>query len=192
MDKPVEILEIDSTTRITAYHDFEAYAFEDLCGDEFGVQTLNIARGYNDISTKDEVEEAVRRVKDSIHYHSHNDYEAKRERVLGAWFEAKGYAFEFITLRGYSQGEWADVVIYTPIDNAEYLKYRKEDLRAWFRGDVFVVARENLETYVNTIDSDNSIERWEIADSIGGVMLDLPKDLESYAKDTWDLEIITI
>jgi hypothetical protein len=188
MDKPVEVFEIDSNTRITAYHDtYGGYALEDLCGDDFGVQTLNIARGYNDISTKDEVEEAVRRVKDSIHYFNHEEYADKRERVIGAWLSAKGYAYEFVSLRGYSQGEWADVVIYTPNDNAEYLKYRKADLQAWFRGDVYVIARENLETYVNTIDSDNSIERWEIADSIGGVMLDLPKDLESFAKDTWDL-----
>jgi hypothetical protein len=187
MDKPVEILEVNGNTRVATYHDYEAYAFEDLCGDDFGVQTLSIARGCNDISSKDEVAEAVERVKDSIHYHSHNDYGDKRERVLGAWLSAKGYAFEFISLRGYSQGEWADVVIYTPIDNAEYLKYRKEDLKAWFRGDVYVVARENLETYVNTTDSDNTIERWEIADSIGGVMLDSTSDLEAYAKDTWDL-----
>lgn len=187
MDKPVEILEIDSETRITAYHDCEAYAFEDLCGDDFGVQTLSIARGYNDISSNDEVRDSVERVKDSIHYHSHNDYQDKRERVLGAWLSAKGYAYKFITLRGYSQGEWADVVIYTPIDNAEYLKYREVDLRNWFRGDVYVIARENLETYVNTIDSDNKIERWEIADCVGGVMLEDTNELATYAKDTWDL-----
>lgn len=183
METPIQIFEIDSQTRIAVYQDYHPYKMEHLCGNGFGVQTLNIARNLSEISSDDEVKETVRRVRDSIHYYNYNDYEDKRERVLGAWLSAKGYAFDFVTLRGYSQGEWADVVVYTPIQNAEYLKYQIEDLQNWFRGDVFVLTKENLETYVNVHDDSNEIKRWEYADSIGGVLGDSNELLFEKAKE---------
>lgn len=188
MATPIMELEIDSTTRITAYYDDFPYSFEDLCGDDFGVQTLRIARNFNEISSKDEAREAIAEIVARFNYHTHDNYEELRERWIGWWLSQNGYAYEFLCLRGYSQGDWADVVIYTPMDNAEYLKHQRQALENWFRGDVYVIARENLETYVNTIDSDNTIERWEMADSIGGVMLEDSDELLAYAKDTWDLE----
>ena len=163
-----ELLEqIDENTRLMSDYDFETYPLSDVLTFDTGVQTLSIARGYNDISTNDDIKDGIERIVNSIHYHSHNDYQAKRERVIGAWLEAKGYAFKFVSLRGYSQGEWADVVVYTPIDNADYLEGDFKALRDWFRGDIYTVAKEQRKIY--TAEDGDTIELWETVDSIGAV-----------------------
>lgn len=183
MDKALEVFGVDEDTRIAVYNDWSHYDYQEVCGDGLGVQTLSIHRQYRDISSKDEVAQVVARVKDSIHYHSHDNYADKRERVIGAWLSAKGYAYEFITLRGYSQSEWAEVVIYTEAENAEYLGGYRRALENWFRGDVYTVAVEKRKVF--TAEDGETIETWNVQDAISCVDSDNIEDLEQYAR--WNL-----
>jgi hypothetical protein len=165
-----ELLEqIDENTRLTSDYDFHTYSLGDILWHDTGVQTLGIARGYNLISTNDELKDGIERIVSSLNYHTHRNYQDARQRVIGAWLSAKGYVYKFVSLRGYSQGEWADVVVYMPMENSmEYLEGGEiETLEAWFRGDIYNVAKEQRKIY--RAEDGDTIERWETIESVGGV-----------------------
>jgi hypothetical protein len=162
-----ELLEqIDENTRLTSDYDFHSYSLADILSDFTGVQTINIASGYHNISTgDDDISTGVNRIVEAFPYWN-KDYEAKRERAIGAWLTAKGYVFEFVSLRGYSQGEWADILVYTTLDNSEYLYGEIDTLNSWFRGDIYNIAKEQRKIY--RADDGDTLEVWETVDSVGG------------------------
>jgi len=180
MEQPIKVFEIDNNTRITAYYDAYSYELDELLANEFGIQTLNISRDYREINFSDEVMDIVERVKNSVNYFTHNNYQEKRERILTFWLSRRGYCFEFITLRGYSQSDWADVLVYTKLDQ-EYLKHRISELKDWFRGDVYLVAVERKKVF--TASDGETLERWDIEDSVSGVLVDNESEFEQIGKD---------
>jgi hypothetical protein len=164
-----ELLEqIDDNTRLTSDYDYGTYTLGDILSDFTGVQTINIASGYHHISTgDDDIARGVNRIVEAFPYW-YKHYEAKRERAIGAWLTAKGYVFEFVSLRGYSQGEWADILVYTTLDNSEYLDGEIETLKSWFRGDIYNVAKEQRKIY--TAEDGDTLEQWETIESVGGII----------------------
>lgn len=180
-----ELLEqIDDNTRLTSDFDFDYYDLGDVLTDDTGVQTLSIARGYNNISTDDDLKDGIERIVASLNYHTHRSYQDARERVISAWLSAKGYAVKFVSLRGYSQGEWADVVMYTPLESdltADYLNGEARTLRAWFRGDIYNVAKEQRKIY--RAEDGDTIEQWETIDSIGRIIADSRDELIAIGRD---------
>ncbi len=180
MEQPIKVFELDDNTRITAYYDNYPYDLPELVGDNFGIQTLNISKDYREINFSDEVMDIVERVKNSVNYFTHNNYQEKRERILTFWLSRRGYCFEFITLRGYSQSDWADVLVYTKLDQ-EYLNHRISELKDWFRGDVYLVAVERKKVF--TASDGETLERWDIEDSVSGVLVDNESEFEQIGKD---------
>lgn len=164
---PQVLEQIDENTRLTSDYDFHNYDIADIMSSDFEIDTLDIARGYNNISTNSDLKDGIERIVSSLNYHTHRNYQDARQRVIGAWLSAKGYAFKFVSLRGYSQGEWADVVIYTPIENADYLEGEFKALGDWFRGDIYNVAKEQRKIY--RAEDGDTIELWETVESVGGV-----------------------
>ena len=79
----------------------------------------------------------------------------------------RGYACEFLALRGYSQSEWHDVVIYWP-DTMD-LTGQWDELRAWYCGDVFSIHLEELVHYYGY--NGRHLEQWETVDAVGRVIL---------------------
>jgi hypothetical protein len=72
-------------------------------------------------------------------------------------------------LRGYMQGEWHDIVAYAEAgDITDWAGYERE-IEAWYRGEVYWLALERLETYRN--ENGNTITQWETGDTIGGIYL---------------------
>lgn len=186
MRNPYETIQFDEDNRVSAYYEEGSYTYEEICGDGFGIQTLGIARGYNNVSTNDGGAEIVERITDSINYYSHpRDYRELQERALTLVAHKAGLAVEFVTLQGYSQGEWANVVVYCPLDEAEYLKYRIEDLKKWWRGDIFTLVHEKRTVY--TSPSGDTLDVWDTEDSIGGIMADSIEEFTEIAKDTFAL-----
>jgi len=178
-------IEIDETTRVVVTPDESGYSIEEYLGDGVGIQTLSVSRYLYEVSTSDEVTKVVSRVKDSIHYHSHDDYTEKRERVIGAWLTAKGYSYEFVGLQGYTQGDWAEVVVYAKADEIESLKPIVKDVRALWRGDVYTLTLQKSKVY--TAEDGDILTDWEWIDAIGGVILHNEEDAEKYAREIFSL-----
>lgn len=174
MNEPLLTLQVNTTNRLSAYPDYNQYAIEDILSDEVGVATLRIDTHYREISQMldEHIDRAIAHFVDRFNYYSHKNYGALREEAISRYLAFEGYACEFVSLRGYSQGEWAEVVIYRKLDEAQYLKYDKETLNAWFAGDIYTIAHEHLVTYVDTQDPDNKIERWETLDDIHAIIDD--------------------
>jgi len=161
------------------------YSIEEYIGEGVGIQTLSVSRYLYEVSTNDEVAKVVSRVKDSIHNYSHDDYTEKRERVIGAWLTAKGYAYEFISLQGYTQGDWAEVVVYAKSDEIESLKPIIKDVRAIWRGDVYTMTLQKSKVY--TAEDGETLTDWEWQDAIGGVICHTEEEAEQYAREVFSL-----
>jgi hypothetical protein len=80
-----------------------------------------------------------------------------------------GYRAMTFSLTGYSQGDWAYVVVYWRDEAINDITGVLEELEAWFRGDVYTIALEKLETYKN--ESGSEKHYWECVESIGQVIL---------------------
>jgi hypothetical protein len=100
--------------------------------------------------------------------------------------------YKTLALRGYSQGEWADIVVYADAgSDGEWLnsKNATADIEAWFRGDIYTVAIESLETYVNAKNGD-TLQRWEITDSCGMVTLSNDYTLADAGRDIFGSDAV--
>jgi hypothetical protein len=85
-----------------------------------------------------------------------------------------------LQLVGSSQSEWADIVIYaTAGDITEWGPIARE-VKAWFAGEVYTLTLEERITY--TAPNGNTLDRWELVDSVGSVYL-----LDGLTRDTAEL-----
>jgi hypothetical protein len=180
MDKVFEVVD---GFRVRVEQDDFGFTLAELIGDDVGVQSIMIADRFAPIRTNDEVADVVERVVESFNYYSHQfSYQAKRERVLGAWLEASGYLYKFVTLRGYSKGEWADVVVYVKDDyetSAEHLTNTVQTVRAWFRGDVYRFILEEAKIF--TADDGEQLTEWREVESCGGWVSSDDEQLHEWA-----------
>ena len=180
MDKFFEV--VDGFRVRVEQSDFE-WTLEELIGDDVGVQSIMIADRLAPIRTNDEVADVVERVVDSFTYYTHQfTYNSKRERVLGAWLNANRYLHKFVSLRGYSKGEWADVVVYVKDDyetSAEHLTNVVQTVRAWFRGDVYRFVLEEAKIF--TADDGEQLTEWREVESCGGWVSSDDEQLHEWA-----------
>jgi hypothetical protein len=163
--EPVTIEQLTETTRLAAYHDYGSYDWSELTGEGLGLYTLEISRDLgitNSGPCTDELERLTRELDRD-----------RWERAIGLYMHLNNRTYKTLSLRGYSQGEWAEVIVYSDAGpDGEWLKGKDatHDLEAWFRGDIYTVALESLEIYTNLKNGD-LIERWEISDSCGMVTM---------------------
>lgn len=83
------------------------------------------------------------------------------------------------SLRGYSQGDWQDVVVVTPSDGScGTAESRAETFRQWAYGDVYSVIVQHPHTWH---DGDgNTLTTWEDGDSLGGIYADSAEEVAEY------------
>lgn len=172
---------IDETHRLVASHDCCNWSLEDILGDTLNIHTTRCSDRLCEINSgnlKDELKSVANRFHDEAH-------------AVKLYLAIKGIAYTEITLRGYSQGEWHEVIIYNNEagESSEWLNDRAsfDELRAWYRGDVFRVESQQLETYANTRNG-QTLERWETIDSTSGVILHDESNLALIAANC-DLEL---
>lgn len=182
MDKVFEV--VDGFRVRVEQSDCE-YTLEELIGDDVGVQSIMVADRLAPIRTKDAVVDVVERAVESFHYYSHQfNYDIKRERVIGAWLGASGYLHKFVSLRGYSKGEWADVVIYVKDDyetSGEHLQNVVGMVRSWFRGDVYRFVLEEAKIF--TADDGEQLTEWREVESCGGWVSSDDEQLHEWAME---------
>ena len=170
-------LEISPTERVAVYLDEDYFPVEDFVGDELGIFTLHKDRHLSNIEQGDH-HAALHELMDRVN----RDQE---ESAIGKYLSLHNLVYKFVSLRGYSQSDWADVVIY---GTEPWMLLNEDSLKAWFRGDVFTLCHEKRVTFTSE-DSDRVIEEWEVIDSIGAVMLDTPEDVIDFARTDFGITL---
>lgn len=158
--------------RIAVYYDYDAPNPLESADDTIGCFPVAVARGYNGIFSGDrEILADLKRLAE--------DSEAPRredvENELVAWLEKEhGAIVKRVGLRGHSQGEWMDVVLWMkPEDSLTYataknaLHAMHKELEDWFRGEVFSIQLEEWVTYHGP--NGKTIERYEAVDGVDAV-----------------------
>lgn len=180
--------------KVVAYYDETSHDLHDLVGDYFGVSTLRIDRHYRDIELHpldNRIEGAIARFKEAFNYYSHPNYLELREHAISRYLHSLGYSCKFVDLRGYSQGDWAEVVIYIEnamfenyLDPAVLLEAAINGTKAWFRGDVYTITHEHKRVWHS---EGETMETVEIVNSVGGVMFEDTFEFMQAAYDYLDL-----
>ena len=173
------IHEIDETTRLAASYDDTRYALADIAGDGLNVFVVSQPSRMMDFSSGN-LTGILETIRDTYTGDT-------LDHALGLFFAGAGIAFKRVSLRGYSQGEWAEVIVYNsaPEDPAEWLEDPAafDDLRRWFAGDIYRVDLQKLVIY--TAPNGNTLEVWETQDdkSAFGVPLSWDSNLAQIAAE---------
>ena len=188
-DKPTYEKTLNSEQRLVLRPDYWHPAYEEILGDLIGVQTLSIARGLKDIQANDKHREPIAAIIDRL-----GRYEEETKTAIGKHLTRAGLVYEFVSLRGYSQGDWAEVVIYGDQEFFGNLRTEANTLDAWFKGEIYHFSLENLKIY--KAENGESLGRWEIEDSLGQMVIsdsygikDFDIDWETLALDCFGLDI---
>jgi hypothetical protein len=175
----VEPFEFTPTDRITLYYDDDQYDLDWILGEEVGVYTIEIERSFRALESGPRTKDLDRLIR-NLHSGFRTDWRERKLRAIELYMNLSGLEYRQVSLRGPSQSDWAEVIIYASPDDRVDLEACEEGLRDWFRGDVFTIAHEKLEVYTNH--SGNTIERWELQDSIGSILPVRGQDFEDMAK----------
>ena len=160
--EPVNVYEVSDTKRIAIYADY-AYETPWENWDYVGIHTIRVADRMVAPATDTEHTNNLEEIVES----------GDGEYGIADYFKQKGMDYRVVALQGYSQSEWANVVIYD-LGNKENLDGYVTEAKQYWRGDVYRLVPELLTTYTNLANG-NIIERWEEdedLDSVGNVYLD--------------------
>lgn len=156
---------LDSDNRIAVWQDeyFIDYLTE-WDHDCFGLWTLDAARGLRNLELN-----ASNHAYDLTNIREWQTRDNAANEMLKHLRRA-GYLAKEIALRGYSQSEWLDALIWTTLKNnaEEALEAFEDELQSWFRDGFYNVALEKRVVY--TAPDRRTLEQWEIEHAIGGVL----------------------
>jgi hypothetical protein len=161
-ENPIEVIQIDERTRYALYPDFTSYSLGEVAHDGVEIQGVDIPRSdwHTDVYARFYGTFLYRR-----------NAEALTNRAFSLWLTLNGVANRVFDLRGYSQGEYAQVVVYVRpwVANAdedgvsdEGWTWYERVANAWFAGGVYAWACERLWTY--TAEDGDTIDRWRDLD----------------------------
>lgn len=190
------IIELSESLRVAAYYDEWRQDGPFDWGVLF-VQTLRKDSGMSELTTDDGHRAAIKEIQEHNPYTSYDGYSRERltkrnlseQDAIRKHLTRAGFDCTFAELRGYSQGEWLDAVIYAKAGDVGDWAATVNEIDAWFRGDVYTVTLERLEVYTST--SGNELTQWETIDATGGVILSEPLTLE-LAKELLDIDAATV
>jgi hypothetical protein len=187
--KPTYETTLNNNQRLALWPEYGPIDFDEILGDFIGVQTLDIDRGLAPIETKDEHRDQIAQI---VERHGRRGDET--ETAISKHFTRAGLSYEFVSLRGYSQSDWAEVVIYGDKEFFGSLTPEKNVLDAWFKGEIYNLTLESLKTY--KAEDGESLGRWEIEDAIGQICIsksyglkDFDIDWDTLALDSFGLDI---
>lgn len=183
MSEIVYTYQPDAETRFTARIEDYPIGYHELIGEGIEIFVLDSHRNdYNHLSAKTEHVEAMRRFQEAFNYYNHDNYRQRREEAISRYLRLNGLRGIFKTLQGYSQSQWASVVVYSTMPECnEYLEDTYKTIDAWFKGDVYEIRKEVAKVF--TAEDGERLTRWDFADSVGGFLLDSEEDLIEIAKD---------
>lgn len=158
-----------------------------------GMLTIRAPRDYNGWNNGDEADAVKQRILLSGEY----DTERGRGWMDDAtqagirYLKRRGYDVAEVSLAGYSQGDWADVLIWAKPnpDGTSWLPGLIETVQQWFRGDIYTLIHERAVDYVRTDNreaDDPDLTEWEMVDSLGGCYIDDYSDSDVVVGDYRD------
>jgi hypothetical protein len=166
--EPQEIIQLSDTHRYACYVDTNHFDYlHDWDHDAWGLFTLGIDRQYRPL--KLDTFGINDRLQKIVDWYSFDWNDNTLDKQLEKAITRAGYKSMQFSLKGYSQGDWAYVVLYWRDDAISDISGVIQELEAWFRGDVYTITLEKLETYKN--ESGAEKHYWEPIESIGQVLL---------------------
>jgi hypothetical protein len=178
--KPTYETTLDNNQRLALWPEYGPIDFDEILGDFIGVQTLDIDRGLSELTTNDKHRDKIAEIVNWSGKHS-----KETETAISKHLTRAGQSYEFVSLRGYSQSDWADVVIYGDQEFFGNLRLEANVLDAWFKGEIYNLTLESLKTY--KAEDGESLGRWEIEDAIGQICIS-----DSYGKKDFDIDWDTL
>ena len=175
----VEPFEFTPTDRITLYYDDDQYDLDWILGEEVGVYTIDIERNFRAIESGPRTKDLDRLIRNLANEYR-TDWRERKLRAIELYMNLSGLEYRQVSLRGPSQSDWADVIIYADPSDRVDLEACEEALGDWFRGEIYTIAHETLEVYTNA--NGNTIERWEVQDSLGSILPVKGQTFEDMAK----------
>jgi hypothetical protein len=189
----VDPYEFTPTDRINLYYDTDQYDLEWIIGEEVGVYTIDIARNFHPIEQGERTKDLDRLLR-NLHSGFRTDWRERKARAIELYLNLAGLNYHYASLRGHSQGDWAEVIIYSNPDDRVDLEACEEAMDDWFKGEVYTIVHEKLEVYTSA--NGNTIERWEIEDSLGSILPVKGQDFEDMAKTyfghLWENQELTV
>jgi hypothetical protein len=175
----IDPIEISSTERINLYYDTDTYDMDWIVGDELGVYTIDIARNFHHIQQGERGDDLDRLIR-NLYLDHRTDWRERKLRAIELYMHMAGLSYKQVGLRGSSQSDWAEVIIY---GNEMDLDSCVEGLQSWFSGEIYTITHEKLHTYTDILNPASTIERWEVEDSIGCITFGKGYDFEQSARD---------
>lgn len=166
-------LNFEPHKRLVIRYDMSPYYLQDILDGVVEVESIDTARNITPF-TGTTISTAVKHFTDRLPTRT----EVRRATEL--YLTLLDKQFEFVNLQGYSQGDWADVVIFRD-DFGGNLAGIVKEIECWFRGDIYIVALEEAKTF--TAPDGETITRWDEVDAIGGFIND---DLTELKKDAME------
>lgn len=158
--KPTEQAKLTDGRRLAIWPELGAIELTEIIGDLASYQTIEIARNFKDISTNDEHREPIAEILEQYKRGNIADYEV----AIAKHLERANMDFRFLSLRGYSPSEWAEIVLYAPKNLFENLTAVSNDIKGWFAGDIYTVTLDTLKLFVA---QDGEIRaEWQTEDSL--------------------------
>jgi hypothetical protein len=166
-------IQLNDTTRLAISQDIHVISPLDYL-DDVGVFTVSHARGLMPLSNSlDDMNVRLA----NIQYNSSDMHQA-----IDKLFTRAGMNYKIVHLQGYSQGEWHELIVYGTHD-IDVLSSVGRELDQWYKGDVYVISLEELHTYANVNNTDDTHSHWEVTEAIGGVYLDNYLDDEEVIRE---------
>ena len=157
-----QIFQISADTRVVAKLDLYPRNIEQVVSDYgLGVETLMRPRYNSSFS----VEAAhTDEVKDFIQEGENGASPEDIDEMISNYFTSRKVSYVIRELRGYSQGEWHKVVVWSP--NYVYLEGELErvvdEIEAYYTNDVYEVFIEKAKTF--TADDGEAVVQWRETD----------------------------
>nr|DAW17391.1 MAG TPA: hypothetical protein [Caudoviricetes sp.] len=182
-------LQISETERATADYSQCQTHYSDFIGDDVELFVIESFRDdYSHLSADNEHAKAIRRFVESFNYYSHTNWRELLQRAISLYFHSKGLDCIFTDLRGYSQSEWATVVIYsTDRECNDYLNQTAKTIDSWFKGDYYDISLESAKVY--TAQDGDTITQWQVEDVMYCVMIENEQDFIHYVRVDFDKAI---
>ena len=177
---------ISPTVMVVAEYETDYETIDERARDMgLGVETLRVSRGYREYSTMDEHTTPIQNIVEIVPNTHHAEH-------LESYFKEHNLAYVIKELKGFSQGEWHDVVIYA-LDNAwttEQLEGVAEEFDALFAGEVYRIEVLHAKTY--TASDGDTVTQWLHDESFGYTqvtekLFTLNAD---FIKDVFNLEVV--
>jgi hypothetical protein len=171
-----QVVTLSETERVVVEIDNSNYDYTDIVGDCLGVISLRTARGYADIGQGTHNTQLVA-IRDKF-FHEPD----KARRAIELYLSLAGQHSRFVALQGYSQSDWADVIIY---GDGDWIEHSIPALSDWWKGDVYLLSLQTKKTYANVADLDDRIDQWETIECVAGITLSDDYTIEQAIGDSF-------